>query len=68
MVDHFVRMAHHLNILTVAEGVETPDQVRFLHDSGCSMIQGYVFSKPLPRADFEKMLELTGGQLALQGP
>ena len=66
VVDHFVRMAHHLNILTVAEGVETPEQVHFLQDSGCNMVQGYVFSKPLPRDKFERLLKRTGGLLTLQ--
>lgn len=41
-------MADKLNLMTVAEGVETPDQMAFLESNGCDVIQGYYFSRPLP--------------------
>lgn len=51
----FVRMiigiAKSLNLELIAEGVETKEQLDFLHSEGCSMIQGYYFSKPLPPAE-----------------
>ena len=41
---------------TVAEGVETEEQRRFLADVGCELMQGYLFSPPVSVADFERML------------
>lgn len=57
-----IAMAHKLNLQVVAEGVETPAQLQFLRANNCEYAQGYLFSKPLPIADFEayisKPLEL----------
>lgn len=39
----------------LAEGVETEEILRFLEKSGCDLIQGYYFSKPVPPAEFEKV-------------
>ncbi len=44
--------AQRLNMVTVAEGVETPEQLRFLITCGCSKIQGYIFAKPMPKSEF----------------
>ena len=46
-------LARGLHLKTVAEGVETPAQARFLVAEGCDMLQGFLFSKPLPAADFQ---------------
>ncbi len=51
-----VAMARSLNIKTVAEGVETLDVVEFLKLIGCTLIQGYIYSKPLPLTEFEERL------------
>lgn len=48
IITELVRMALGLGIDTVAEGVETSEQVTFLRDVGCSKLQGFFFSKPLP--------------------
>ena len=39
--------------MTVAEGIETQEQLDYLNEADCSMVQGYIFSKPLPIPDFE---------------
>lgn len=44
-------LARSLKFEIVAEGVERDDQLAFLKDDGCSIIQGYLFSRPLPPAD-----------------
>ena len=48
IVHSIIGMAHEIGIKTVAEGVETEEQVSFLRQSGCDYIQGYYYSKPLP--------------------
>ncbi|SBS30677.1 Oxygen sensor protein DosP [Marinomonas aquimarina] len=42
-----------LGLSVVAEGVENTDQLEILEDLGCQVFQGYLFSKPLPEAEFE---------------
>ena len=49
-------LADGMRLKTVAEGVETADQVEALRVLGCDYIQGYFYSKPLPRDDFEAYL------------
>ena len=51
-------LGHSLHLTVIAEGVETKEQLDFLNSIGCDEIQGYYFSKPIPVADFEKMLSL----------
>ena len=47
IVGALVAMAHGLNCTTVAEGIETQEEVVFLRQIGCTEFQGYLFSKPL---------------------
>jgi len=42
-----ISLAKNLNLDVIAEGVETPEQLQFLRENGCSVIQGFYFSKPL---------------------
>ncbi len=49
-------LAHGLNLVVVAEGVETEGQLAFLRDMGCDKIQGYLFSRPLPADGLEALL------------
>ncbi len=52
-----VSLAHYLNLRVVAEGVERDEQLEFFRSTGCHEVQGYLFSRPLPSNDFEKLLE-----------
>jgi len=45
-----------LDMQIIAEGVETEDQRIFLEHNGCDLCQGYLFSKPVPLAEFEALL------------
>ena len=40
-----------------AEGVETADQMAFLRRQGCDLLQGFLFSRPVPADQFEELLE-----------
>ena len=57
LVDTIIMMAHNLGLEVIAEGVETREELDYLHDKGCTVYQGYYFSKPLPLESFTKMLE-----------
>lgn len=47
--------AHRLKMETVAEGVETNEQLEFLRTCDCQKIQGFIFAKPMPKAAFKKL-------------
>lgn len=52
VIESVIHLSKELNIKTVAEGVEEPEQVEFLKKIHCDMVQGYVYSRPLPPDDF----------------
>jgi diguanylate cyclase (GGDEF)-like protein/PAS domain S-box-containing protein len=52
VVRTIVAMSHHLGIKVVAEGVETPEHLRFLAQRNCDEAQGYYFSRPVAAAGF----------------
>lgn len=54
VIKYVVAMAHELKMKVVAEGVETKEQVEYLKQVGCNVIQGYYFSRPVPVVDFEE--------------
>lgn len=57
-----IQLIRKLKIQTVAEGIETAEQVEFLKECGCDMIQGYYYYRPMPSADFAKLLDENGGK------
>jgi EAL domain-containing protein (putative c-di-GMP-specific phosphodiesterase class I) len=52
-----VSLAHGLELSVMAEGVETSAQQKFLANAGCFSYQGYLFSPPLPAAEFEQFIK-----------
>ena len=56
IVQTIIAMAKNLGMEIIAEGVETKEQLAFLHQEGCPIFQGYLFSKPLPLAEFEQFV------------
>ncbi len=52
-----VDLVRKLGKKTIAEGVETKEQLQYLRQVGCDIVQGYVFDKPMPESKFEVRLE-----------
>ena len=55
VIGSIIAMSHALDIHTVAEGVETKEQVDMLKHLKCDLIQGYYYAKPMPIEDFEEL-------------
>ena len=58
VVTEALRLAKALHMKTVAEGVEIKEQVDFLANQGCDMIQGYYFAKPMPSDQYEQKMSM----------
>lgn len=56
IVRGIVEMAHALEIQTIGEGVETPEQLDLLRSLGCDYVQGFHIAKPLPPAEFAALM------------
>jgi diguanylate cyclase (GGDEF)-like protein/PAS domain S-box-containing protein len=56
LVETIVRLADVLGLVTIAEGVETVEQLEALRALGCRQVQGYLFSRPMTEADALRML------------
>lgn len=50
-----IDMGHNMNFIVIAEGVETKDQIDFLKDNQCDIVQGYFYSKALTPAELERL-------------
>jgi EAL domain-containing protein (putative c-di-GMP-specific phosphodiesterase class I) len=56
LVKTILAMAQALDLKTIAEGIETREQLEFLIQHGCDYGQGYLFSKPLPANEFRQFI------------
>lgn len=57
IISSIMHLAKQLNLVTIAEGVENDQQLEFLKENGCDLIQGYLFSKPVPLSNFSQILK-----------
>lgn len=58
IVSSVIELARKLEMKTVAEGVESEEQIEFLKDMGCDMVQGFYYSKPLKLEEFDALLKI----------
>ena len=54
IVSEVIDLAKKLDMKIVAEGIESREQVDFLAQQNCDLIQGYYFAKPMPLEEFEE--------------
>lgn len=57
IISSIIHLARKLDLTVIAEGVEEYDQLRFLEQNECDLVQGYLFSKPVPTDIFSQMLK-----------
>ena len=57
LVSAIISMGHDLDMRVVAEGVENQLQLDFLTDRNCHLIQGFVFSQPIPAEEYIKFIQ-----------
>jgi len=57
IIASIIALAKQLDMKVVAEGIETTSQAHFLHDVQCDIIQGFIYSRPLPLNEFKKFIE-----------
>lgn len=58
IVQGVITMAHHMDMVVVAEGIETREQQENLARRHCDVLQGYLFARPMPLADLKKLPDL----------
>ncbi len=57
LIGSIIQISKKLGIQVVAEGIETEEQLDLLKSVGCDLVQGYIYSKPLPVPEFEQWLK-----------
>jgi diguanylate cyclase (GGDEF)-like protein len=62
LIKLMIDVARSLNLIVVAEGVETVYQRKLLEELDCDLYQGYLFSKPVPKEEFERLCTSTNKQ------
>ena len=68
IIGAIVDMAHALGITVLAEGIETEPQLTFLREHDCEMGQGYLFHRPLPLDDFERLIAVPAEETSWASP
>lgn len=63
VISSVVDLANKLDMKVISEGVETEEQVEFLSEIGCHLVQGFFFAKPMTVKDFEELWEKERGEL-----
>lgn len=58
IVQGVITMAHHMDMIVVAEGIETREQQEDLARRHCDILQGYLFARPMPLAELKKLPDL----------
>lgn len=61
IINYITLMSKKLGVKTIVEGIETRNQVEFIQKLKCDMIQGYYYSKPISKNDFEEYMEKNKG-------
>lgn len=56
ILNFIISLSKWLNLITIAEGVETREQMEYLKSIGCLYVQGYFYARPMPVGDFEEYL------------
>ncbi|MBQ9948926.1 MAG: GGDEF domain-containing protein [Oscillospiraceae bacterium] len=56
IISHTISMSQDIGLDIIAEGVETDEQADFLSGCGCDAAQGFLYCRPVPEAEFDKML------------
>ncbi|HET8708211.1 MAG TPA: EAL domain-containing protein, partial [Pseudomonadales bacterium] len=56
LTEAIIVMAHKLGMRTIAEGVEEKEQLEILKSFGCDYVQGFYFSPPIPKEEFDRLL------------
>ena len=57
LVSSIIKLADGLGLQPMAEGIETEEQRAFLIEHGCKLGQGYLFSRPVPAVEIERLVE-----------
>jgi EAL domain-containing protein (putative c-di-GMP-specific phosphodiesterase class I) len=56
LVDAIIKLGASLGLVTTAEGIETEDSSSWLSDQGCAFGQGYLFGKPMPKEEIDRVI------------
>jgi EAL domain-containing protein (putative c-di-GMP-specific phosphodiesterase class I)/CheY-like chemotaxis protein len=62
LVESMIALARRLGMRTVAEGIETEEQLEVLLELDCDMAQGYLFAKPMPTPEWLTFMQVTGAR------